>query len=1718
MNDDLLGRLCRRYAIAPDYEDIWGARRRVSAQSRRALLVAMGVPATTDEDMAQALLAVEEADWRHDLPPVQVVWEDAFPLSLEVTFDVNRMDHRHRWSVVEEGGRQHQGEFTPAELKRGERRRLARGERQRCQLSLDLRPGWGYHRFELLDLQQEGASPASLSLIVAPRVCYQPQAIRDGGRVWGPSLQLYALRSNRNWGMGDFTDLMRALEFAAAQGAGLLGVNPLHALFPHEPAHASPYSPSSRLFLNVLYLDVEAMADFTECDEARTQVSDEVFQARLRALRATEGVDYAAVAEAKMAVLEVLYRHFRRHHLDVDSDRAKDFRRFQREQGEALRRHALFEALQAWLREGDPDLWGWQSWPEPYARPDTEAVAAFAAEYGGRVEFYVYLQWQAQGQLEAVGRRAYELGLGVGLYQDLAVSVDGGGAEAWANQDLYALQADMGSPPDDFNLMGQNWGLPPWCPERLRQQAYAPFIAVLRRNMGIAGALRIDHVMALMRLFWLPKGEPAAAGAYVSYPFEDLLGILALESQRNQCLVIGEDLGTVPVEVREALGPMGVLCCRLLYHEKADDGSFKAPADVERQAVVSVTSHDLPTLAGYWLGRDLELRERLGLFPSAAQREQQVITRAEDRARLLMALEGERLLPAGMSVQPVALPEMPLELSVGIHRYLARTPAQVMLIQMEDVLGQLEQVNLPGTTTRQYPNWSHKLGLDLELWLDEPGVLALMEALRDERGSAVSPPMMPPLPARVSPAVIPRATYRLQLHHAFTFDDAAAIVPYLQQLGISHCYVSSCMQARPGSSHGYDIIDHHRVNAELGGEEAFLRFSDSLRAHDMGLILDIVPNHMGVMGRDNAWWLDVLENGPASVYADYFDINWQPLKESLRGKVLVPVLGDYYGNVLEGGELSLVFDAAAGAFCLRYYEHDFPIDPRQYPRILAHDISRLVERLEENQRQLSEFQTLITAFGNLPPRSATAVQAADRARDKEVHKAALARLYDHADIARFIDENLQSFNDRSGVNLLHELLEQQAWRLAYWRVASDEINYRRFFDINELAGLCMEHPAVFETTHRLVLDWVAQGRIQGLRVDHPDGLYQPSEYFNRLQARVSAPVSAVASGDPASAEVTPATMAIRSLYLVAEKILAGHERLRQNWAVHGTTGYDFANLVNGLFVDAAAEEKMGRIYDEFVVDRMSLSDQVYLCKKLIMRTALASELNVLAQLLSEIAELDHHTRDFTLNSLREALSEIVAWFPVYRTYVTADGADKEDRRYVDWAVKVAKKHSAAADTSVFGFLREVLLLDIAEGKAEDYRRRVTAFAMKFQQYTGPVMAKGLEDTAFYRCNRLVSLNEVGGEAERFGVSVAAFHHQNLERVHHWPQAMLNTSTHDSKRSEDVRARINVLSELPDQWRLHVRRWARLNRKRKRMLDDRLVPSRNDEYLLYQTLIGAWPLTEPDEAGWAAFRERMEHYMLKAVKEAKQHTSWINPDTDYEEAMSSFVAALLVDGQRNPFLVDFLALQNTLSRAGLFNALSQTLLKFTAPGVPDLYQGNESWDLSLVDPDNRRPVDYGQRRQLLGQIQAAVEGGESLTSFLHEIVHGLEDGRAKLYLTWRCLQWRRELAELFRDGDYLPLTVGGEKADHLCAYARCHRQRIIVTVVPRLVYRLAEGADPLGEDIWRETWIEVPVPLWHDGLSGESLEARAGEEGWRLAAGRVLRHFPVALLCGEEVTA
>ena len=1397
-----------------------------------------------------------------------------------------------------------------------------------------------------------GPPRAAKRVAIEQGACHQPQMLAQGGRLWGFMVQLYGVRSERNWGVGDFGDLRTLVELAARLGAGIVGVNPLHA------AQVSPYSPSSRHALNSVYLDVEAIAEFGRCDEAQRLTRSRAFLARLLKVRKAEQVDYDGVRAAKHEVLELLYACFRR-----DRARRRRFAEWYAASPKELRDFALYEALCEALGRG-----GWQSWPPGFHSPSSAQVKAFSREKRQRVEFHAYLQWNARLQLDEVQRRARELGMPVGLYFDLALGADGGGAELWSDRGAYATEASIGAPPDEFNPRGQDWGLPPYSPRALRAAAYRPFVDLLRANMPKGGALRLDHVMALARLYWIPHGNKPDRGGYVHYPLGELLALLARESRRNRCMVIGEDLGTVTPELRKALNDARVLSYRPLLFEKDAAGEFLPPEAYPREALTCLSTHDLPTWRGFWEGHDLALRERLGLTLDAEKERAQ---RGEDKAKLRQALERQ-----GFDTSAAAA-----------HAFLARTPCKLVMVQPEDVFELVEQANLPGTVD-QHPNWRRKLPLALERWNADPRVQRLAESMAERSFTKIKED--PALPKR-----IPVATYRLQLHKGFRFSDATALVPYLAKLGVSHLYASPFLKARPGSLHGYDVVDHNRLNPEIGNEADFDALLAALRRHGMGLVLDIVPNHMGVLHGDNPWWQDVLEKGRASPYARYFDIDW--LRG--RGRLLLPVLGKHYGEALDAGEVRLVRAGRKGAWRVAYYDQSFPLSLKSAGRL-------------------------------------------KRAKIKDP----LA---------------------------LHRLLEQQHYRLAFWRVASDEINYRRFFEITDLAALRTEEKAVFDATHALVARLAGKPGVDGLRVDHPDGLSDPEQYFERLQGIAERP------------------------WVLVEKILADYESLPSHWKVHGTTGYRFANLITGLFIDGAAAQRFERVYQRFTGERRSFDEHSYESRMLIMSTTLAAELAGLAQRLARIASGNRRTRDYTQSGLARALAEVAARFPVYRTYVSPRGVSDTDRRYIDWAVNAARRASRVADPSVFDFVRSVLTLEAApQGGAR--RREMLEFAMRFQQLTAPVVAKGVEDTAFYRYLRLIALNEVGNDARDFGFSLKAFHAASEDRAKRWPYTMLGSSTHDTKRSEDVRARLGVLSEMSSAWLLTLRRWHTANRSRRTERDGESLPSRTDEYHFYQALIGIWPSTPPSREEVASLRERLQAYMLKAVREAKVRTSWINPDTGYEAALERFVAQSL----DNPlFLKEVNETVPRIARLGMLVSLSQALLKVAAPGVPDYYQGTELFDFSLVDPDNRRPVDYALREKMI------TEEPDDAASLLANIA----DGRAKLHIIRRGLAVRRAQRELFHGGSYVPLYADSGREEHIVAYALVKESKALVAVAPRLFAGLlAEGeVAPVGERMWGEAALVLP-----EGLRGQFVNALTGERHRgeaRLPLAKLLAGFPVALL-------
>jgi (1->4)-alpha-D-glucan 1-alpha-D-glucosylmutase len=975
----------------------------------------------------------------------------------------------------------------------------------------------------------------------------------------------------------------------------------------------------------------------------------------------------------------------------------------------------------------------------------------------------------------------------------------------------------------------------------------------------------------------------------------------------------------------------------------------------------------------------------------------------------------------------------------------------------------------------------------------------------------------------------PLATYRLQFNKDFRFGDARRLVPYLHALGISHCYASPLLKSRPGSPHGYDIIDHNAIDPEIGTEEEFRAFTAELKAHGMGLVLDLVPNHMGV-GASNPWWQDVLENGLASEYSGFFDIDWHPLRPELCNKVLLPILGGQYGDELESGELRLEYND--GRFFIRYYDKTLPIDPQTIPLIFeAEGEIRPRYPVRNGDADLEELESVIRGSSELP------LHTSDEPEAVQVRKREVPRLQRRlagvmarsAQAANILQRALRTLNgvpgDSRSFDHLHRLLEAQAYRLAHWRVSAEEINYRRFFDINDLVGLRMENPRVFAETHKLVRRLLAEGSIAGVRIDHPDGLFNPAQYFTRLQMLYAASqcCGPIPKSEVAENGIECGVQQIWSehdwvgsggpVFVAAEKILEHSEELPLYWLVDGTTGYEFANQVNGIFIDQRNQRAFSNLYQRFAGQAEDVATLIYESKKLILDSAMSGEVAVLSHLLDEISSMDRRARDFTHKALRDAIREVIACFPVYRTYIDERGNISErDRSYINESIARARRRNESTPAAIFEFLRSVLLLAPDLKKTIEGHRRRLYFTLKFQQLTGPVMAKGLEDTACYVYNRFISVNEVGGSPDQFGISVDDFHAGNMKRLERWPNSMLATTTHDTKRSEDVRARLNVLSEMPSVWSRHVLRWRRTNRVRKKILSDgRAVPDANEEYLLYQTLAGIWPAKATPEAR-AQVMTRVQEYMTKAVHEAKRNLSWVNPNQEYIDALRDFIARILQPGKAtrpNSFLNQLESLAATVTYFGAINSLAQTLLKLTSPGIPDVYQGCELTALSLVDPDNRRPVDFRERERLLQRVERNSEHPQPA------LLEDLDSGAAKMQVIMRALRFRRDNPELFREGSYTPLFAGGGREKHLCSFVReCGRQMLVVTV-PRLSYTMMQGktSPPIG-DAWEDTELVLSPRTPYEFinvLTGEQVRARSSRT---LLCREIFASFPVALLASR----
>jgi len=947
---------------------------------------------------------------------------------------------------------------------------------------------------------------------------------------------------------------------------------------------------------------------------------------------------------------------------------------------------------------------------------------------------------------------------------------------------------------------------------------------------------------------------------------------------------------------------------------------------------------------------------------------------------------------------------------------------------------------------------------------------------------------------------IPLATYRLQFNAQFRFEHARALVAYFDQLGISDIYSSPLLQATRGSLHGYDVTDPSHLNSEIGSEQEFEALTAELKKHGMGLLLDIVPNHMAA-GNENPWWMDVLEEGPGSAYASFFDIDWHPPRAMLQNKVLLPILGRPYAQALEHQELKLVFDQ--GGFFIQYFETKLPVGPKTYLLVLQHRLGVLQHQLAPDHPALRELGGILAAVTNLPERIALSVEmAGERRMQREALKERLWRLYQNSpEVQDFVDENVRIFNGRkkepASFVLLDRLLADQAYVLSYWLSANDEINYRRFFTITNLVGMRVEDPLVFEATHAVILRLIERGLVTGLRIDHVDGLRDPHGYLRRLQER--------AGGGPMNGAHPP-------FYVIVEKILAKGEKLPGEWPICGASGYASMNALNGLFLDAGGCKKLRRIYASFIGATVRYEDLLYAKKKEVMESFLAVEMRSLGHYLVILAEQDRYARDLPRSDLARAFAETTACFPIYRTYIRSFSVSPDARAYVEEALAAARQRNPGLCSQCFDFVADVLLLRERGHVTPEQREARLAFIMRWQQFTGPIMAKGLEDSALYVYNPLISLNEVGGAPDSNGVPVAEFHEFCRERQKHG-HTLNATSTHDTKRAEDVRARINVLSEISATWEKHLEKWAQLNQPKKELLNGQGVPDPNEEILLYQTMLGAWPL---EDAEVPCFRKRLQAYMVKAAREARVHTQWSQPNLRHEQALTHFVTAITTPSENDAFIADFLQLFQYVAFYGALNSLAQVLMKITVPGVPDFYQGTELWDFRLVDPDNRSPVNFEQRVRLLAELQRQ-EKEQGRLGLVQDILNHWQDGRIKLFVTSAALNYRRSHEALFLEGDYQPLKATGTKPERVFGFMRHRKEDWAVAAVPRLVTELAPaGCFPTGEEAWAGRSLLFPQEApadWVNVLTGERLHAGAAKQKRSLPLAQVFNKLPIALLSG-----
>ncbi|MGH8284063.1 MAG: malto-oligosyltrehalose synthase [Gammaproteobacteria bacterium] len=1577
------------------YTEIDGTRCEVPQGSLRALVEGLGY--TGDEHGAQEALHALAQEGGSRLAQPAVASFESGPPRVELNARALAGDTLE-WTLAGEG-METSGRIATADLDIGGGKPL-----------LTLPPlSPGYYQLSL----RSGANTAETLLVRAPEKAWLPD---QPARGYGFSIQLYEQIGPTSIGLGDFTDLAGLGEAAGAMGAATLGINPLHALFLAAPERASPYSPSSRLALNPLYLDVRRLPGSDDALHARFEKS--AFQARVRALNAGRLIDYATVAVEKLACARAAFEGFRYSGSDAIFDK------FRSQASRGIADWVQFETLAA---EFSADL---SAWPSAMLDRQDAALEHFCAQHRDTYDFHLWLQWQADAQLEAAARRARAAGLGIGLYHDLALGADPAGAEVWAGRGDFATALAVGAPPDPLNPRGQNWGFPPLHPQRLVERQLAPFIELVRTNMRHAGALRIDHVLGLNRLFVIPPGATPADGAYLRYPLDLMLAVIVLESNRARCVVVGEDLGTVPEGLRARLAERSILSLRLLYFEHTETGLPLAPEHYPREALAAVGTHDIIPLPGWWRGEDLVRMDRLSLWPSEEARAAAHTARPTERDALR-----EGFLRAGL---PGVEEEPP---AAAAYRWLARTPSRLLMIQPEDALEITDPVNVPGTTDEE-PNWRRRRVPPWFEWLADPRFIEVVRAVQAERGA--------PAP-RVQFALT--ATYRVQLNADFGFGEATALVPYLSRLGVSHLYLSPVMSAVPGSTHGYDMTDPARLDESRGGQTKFAELHTALKRAGMQLVVDFVPSHMGAHPA-NPWWMDLLEWGHASAHDASFDVDWS----GEEARLLVPVLAARFGEVLTRGDIHLAFDPA-GRFCARYFSHLLPLAPASTAALV---------RLAARRVRAPGYAQLATLARRL--RGLAAVPASERRVAGLTLEAELATLAEDACILKTLDEAAVEFSCDAG--RMARLLELQAWRLVHWRRAVEEINYRRFFDIADLAAIRMERPAVFGAVHTGIRRLLAEGSVQGLRLDHVDGLAAPGRYLERLRELVEVH----GGGVP----------------LWVEKILAADEALCP-WPVAGTTGYEFLNDATRLFVPAAGAARLRALWREFVPDARPFDETLALAKYETVEDLFAPMLDRIVTALAGRAPV-------APERIRTALVEILVALPVYRAYPDAPAAAHATQEAI-----VARAAAAVHNVETREWLGHLLALPLDE--AARLPAPLRDGVARFWQLASVAMAKGLGDTAFYRDFSLLALNEVGGDPRVASLSSEDFHARLAQRARDWPATLNASATHDTKRGEDARMRLAMLAAHADEWQRLV---PQLRSAAMPLRPHGLHPA--DEYLVWQTLLAVWPppvIAVPGAATRESLTARLAEYLVKALREGKQRSSWLAPDTTYEKKLAAYATALVDPARAGDFQHDFLPFAAAVARSGALASLAALTLKCIAPGVPDLYQGTELWDLSLVDPDNRRAVDYENRISIL-KVLNQTAGHEPDENRVKRLLTDWPDGRIKYFVLARLLALRRLLPDTFADGGYRPLTVVGAHRDDVLAFARGTNNNRVIVAVARVNPALeVQGTCALASVAWGDTRIAFDdLRTWRDALTGRRYT------GGELSIGELLAPLPAAVLVAE----